>query len=59
MQSYRITLEEKEQIENSERPDGSKYAIQEDLNGDFFIWELEHQDCGFGIAAEFLPPSDS
>ncbi|CAL67377.1 hypothetical protein [Christiangramia forsetii] len=52
MQAYKITPAEKIIIENSIRPNGDRYA-----NGDFFIWELEHKDCGFGVKAEFIEPN--
>ena len=57
MQAYKITPAEKIIIENSIRPNGDRYAPLEDANGDFFIWELEHKDCGFGIKAEFIEPN--
>lgn len=56
MKSYRITPEAKQQIENDIRPNGTGYLIRKDINGDFFIWEIEHQCCGLGIEAEFVPP---
>lgn len=58
MQGYKIKREEKEEIENKIRPNGDRYAPLQDINGDYFIWELEHQDCGFGVKAEFVAPEE-
>jgi len=34
-----------------------KYLITKDINGDYFIFEEEHKQCGLGVLTEYVPPT--
>jgi len=33
-----------------------KYNPVEDINGDYFIFEIEYRQCGLGVLTEFVAP---
>lgn len=35
---------------------GGYFNPVQDINGDWFIFEVEHQACDLGVEADFNPP---
>lgn len=56
MKAYKITLEQKAGINGQKMEDGSFFNPVLDKDGNWFIFEQEHQSCGFGVEADFVPP---
>jgi len=56
MNAYRITLEQKNEIENQSFAPSQFYNPVKDNNGDWFIFEQEFESCGLGVLTEFIPP---
>lgn len=55
MKMYRLTTEEIVMLLNTEMGDRSKFNPVKDVNGEWFISEVEHEICGCGTEAEFIP----
>lgn len=56
MTGYRITPEEKESLVGQKMASGSYFRPIEDINGEWFIFQQEHDHCGLGVKAEFVAP---
>lgn len=59
MKMYKITLSEKQNLEAMEMENRSKYNPVQDINGDWFISEVEYSICGLGVETTFTPPETS
>jgi len=58
IKAYRITEEEKNSLEGTKMANDVHYKPYQDINGDWFIFEIEHLACSLGVEAEFVPPED-
>lgn len=56
MKLYKIYNYEKEGLVNQTMIGGGKYAPIEDVNGSWFISEVEYKNCGLGVFTEFVAP---
>lgn len=56
MEMYRIWNYEKEVLVKQNRVDGCRYHPVQDINGDWFISEVQHKHCGLGVLADFEAP---
>ena len=56
MKGYKIYNYQRDVLIQQKMNDGSSYNPVKDINGDYFIFEKEHQQCGLGVQAEFVSP---
>ena len=56
MKAYKISEEEKNQLKGTEMEPNWYYNPVQDKKGDWFIFEVEHQHCGLGQEAKYIPP---
>jgi hypothetical protein len=56
MKAYKITSSEKESLGGQKMESGGYFNPVQDINGDWFIFEVEHQACDLGVEADFNPP---
>jgi hypothetical protein len=56
MNAYRITLEQKNAIENQLFAPSQFFNPVQDINGDWFIFKQEFKQCGLGVLTDFIPP---
>lgn len=56
MVGYKLTQEEAAMLHDKRSEDGLGYYPVEDINGIPFIFQEEHNRCGLGVEAEFIPP---
>lgn len=56
MKMYRLITEEIVKLLNMEMGDRSKFNPVKDVNGDWFISEVEHNVCGLGIESQYVAP---
>lgn len=55
MKMYRLTTEEIVMLISKEMGERAKFNPVKDVNGNYFISEVEHEICGCGTEAEFVP----
>lgn len=55
MKMYRLTTEEIVKLLNMEMGERAKFNPVKDVNGNYFISEVEHEICGCGVEVEFVP----
>lgn len=53
---YKLTTREVVSLVGKKISEQANYHPIEDINGDYFISEVEHKICGLGTLAEFIPP---
>lgn len=63
MQSYKIKQGQRNAITKPQKHHGMNFAPRQDVNGDWFIWQVEMDFCtaNFGFTpepAEFVEPVD-
>lgn len=56
MKMYRLTTEDIVALLNMEMGERARYNPVKDINGDYFISEVEHNICGLGVETEFVEP---
>jgi len=56
MEGYKIYNYEKDVLVRQTMEGTGKYNPVEDINGDYFIFEQEFQQCGLGVLAEYFAP---
>jgi len=49
IKAYRITEEEKNTLQGTKMPNDVHYKPYQDINGDWFIFEIEYLACGCGV----------
>ena len=54
---YKIWNYQRDVLIQQTMSDGRKYDPVEDINGDYFIFEQEFQQCGLGVLAEYVAPT--
>ena len=57
MEGYKIYNYEKNGLVNQTMEGKGKYNPVEDINGDYFIFEIEYRQSGLGVLAEYVPPT--
>lgn len=56
MTGYKIFKYQRDVLIQQPMPDGSFYNPVKDVNGDYFIFEKEYENCGLGELTEYTPP---
>jgi len=56
MIGYKITPEEAEMLKGLQSENGLGFHPVEDINGEWFIFQEEHINCGLGEETEFIAP---
>ena len=56
MEGYKIYNYQRDVLVQQTMENGTKYNPVPDINGDYFIFEQEFQQCGLGVLTEFVPP---
>jgi hypothetical protein len=57
--AYKLTTAEKEFLTGKKTSWDSYYNPIKDKNGDYFIFEIEHQDCNLGVLTLFETPDNN
>jgi len=56
MEGYKIYNYQRDVLIQQTMEGTGKYNPVEDINGDYFIFEQEHKQCGLGVFTEYVPP---
>ncbi len=56
---YKLTTREVVSLVGKKISDQANYHPIADINGDYFISEVEHKICGLGTLAEYVPPEQT
>ena len=56
MEGYKIYNYQRNVLIQQKMSDGTKYNPVEDINGDYFIFEKEHSECGLGEKTAYVKP---
>jgi hypothetical protein len=57
--AYKLTTAEKDFLTGKKTSGDSYYNPIQDKNGDYFIFEIEHQDCNLGVLSIFETPENN
>jgi len=57
MKGYKIYNYQRDVLIQQTMENTGKYYPVEDINGDFFIFEIEFKQCGLGVLTEYVPPT--
>ena len=57
MEGYKIYNYQRDVLVQQTMEGKGKYNPVEDINGDYFIFEIEYRQCGLGVLTEYVPPT--